>query len=671
MLRTKLAKITVTAGLAVAVTVGGSPALAAGPAGSAATVTAVAELPDGVRAACAPSTAPGQMACTALVRTDLGAGTGVQPAAPPPPGFAPADLQAAYGLPSSYSGSRQTIAVVDAFDDPNAEADLAVYRSQFGLPACTVASGCLTRVDQNGGTTFPVPDPAWANETAIDLDMVSAACPNCRILLVEANSANISDLGSAVNTAVFLGARFVSNSYAGPEDSNNLLYDNTYFNHPGVAVTVAAGDSGYGVNYPAASQYVTAVGGTTLTRTGTGWRGWSESAYGLASAGCSAYDPKPAWQHDTGCANRSVADVATVADPATGVAYYNSFNAAGWLVGGGTSVGAPLVAAAYGLAGTPPSTGYPAAYPYAGAAILNDVTAGTDGTCSVTYLCNAGTGYDGPTGLGTPQGPMSFSSTGSITGPLPSGVYGKCLDDDGSTADGSPVTIWTCNGTANQGWTLSTDGTIRIGTACLTVSGTANNDPAHLYHCNHTVGQQWRVGPSGELINPNSGRCLDDPSATTTNGTQQVIYNCKGIVNQRWTLPSAVPASAAVRLVSGVPSNLCANDSGGKATDGNPIQIWTCNGTSAQTFSVKSDGTIRVAGVCVDVKASGKTPDTPVQAHSCNGTGAQQWLVRPDGTLLNPESGLCLTDPFAATLNGTQLVISTCSAAADQTWALS
>ncbi|AUY54618.1 S53 family peptidase [Streptomyces sp. CB01881] len=356
---------------------------------------------------------PGEMACLALARTDLPQQSTLAPNATPS-GYGPGDLAAAYNLPTS-AGSGATVAIVDANDDPNAESDLAAYRSQYGLPACTTANGCFKKVDQRGGTSYPSADSGWAGEISLDVDMVSAVCPNCHILLVEADSATMENLGAAVNTAVSLGAKYVSNSYGGSEDSTDPSSDASYFNHPGVAITVSSGDSGYGVEYPAASQYVTAVGGTSLNRAST-TRGWSEKVWGTTSggngagSGCSAYDPKPSWQHDTGCAKRTVADVSAVADPATGVAVYQTYGGSGWNVYGGTSASAPIVAAVYALAGTPASGTNPASYPYAHTSALYDVTSGANGSCSPSYLCTAGSGYDGPTGLGTPNGTAAFTS---------------------------------------------------------------------------------------------------------------------------------------------------------------------------------------------------------------------------------------------------------------------
>ena len=252
--------------------------------------------------------------------------------------------------------------------------------------------------------------------------MVSAVCPNCRILLVEADTNSFANIGLSVNEAAALGAVAISNSYGAYEgNAPSSVYAD--YNHPGIAVVASSGDSGYyyglDVNFPASSQYVTAVGGTTLMRS-SGSRGWSETAWSGAGSGCSSVCPKPAWQVDKGCSKRMVADVAAVANPATGVSVYDSepipgYNFSGWLVFGGTSVSSPIVASIYALAGNTRSLAY-GSDPYSHTISLFDVTQGTnDGTCvspwvtkSQVYFCSAQPGYDGPTGLGTPNGMGAF-----------------------------------------------------------------------------------------------------------------------------------------------------------------------------------------------------------------------------------------------------------------------
>jgi subtilase family serine protease len=333
---------------------------------------------------------------------------GITPLASSPGGLNPADLQAAYGLPSSTGGSGQTIAIVDAYDDPNAESDLAVYRAQFGMTACTTANGCFRKVNQSGGTSYPSANVGWAEEISLDLDMASAICPKCNILLVEATSASFVNLGTAVNRAVTLGANTVSNSYGGSESSSESSYA-SYYSHAGVIITVSSGDSGYGVEVPAAYKTVVAVGGTTLTRATSTTRGWTETAWSGAGSGCSAYISKPTWQTDTGCTRRTVADVSAVANPSTGVSVYDTYGSVGgWLVFGGTSVSSPIIASVYALAGNASSLNAAASLYSAPSGSLYDVTSGSNGSCGSSYLCTAKTGYDGPTGLGTPHGVGAF-----------------------------------------------------------------------------------------------------------------------------------------------------------------------------------------------------------------------------------------------------------------------
>jgi subtilase family serine protease len=340
----------------------------------------------------------GYAACHARVRTDS---TGKPFAASGPSGYNPSDIRSAYSLTSASSGGK-TVAIVDAYDDPTAEADLGVYRSQFGLPACTTANGCFTKVGQTG-SKLPRANAGWATEISLDLDMVSATCPDCKILLVEANSASFADLGAAVNYAAGVaGVVAISNSYGGSDSAPLSAYD-----HPGIAITASTGDAGYGVESPASFKTVVAVGGTSLNRSGTTW---TETAWGGAGSGCSSKNTKPSWQTAaTQCSGKANADVSAVADPQTGVSVYDSTRyqgRVGWQVYGGTSASSPIIASVYALGGN--TSGYPASYTWAHASSLHDVTSGTNGTCTTAVWCKAGTGWDGPTGLGTPNGVGAF-----------------------------------------------------------------------------------------------------------------------------------------------------------------------------------------------------------------------------------------------------------------------
>jgi subtilase family serine protease len=346
------------------------------------------------------SPAPGAASCNALVVLDR---ANKPAASSSPAGLNPADIRGAYGLTGSVSGGR-TVAIVDAYDDPTAEADLGVYRSQFGLPACTTANGCFRKVNQSGGSKLPRANAGWATEISLDLDMVSATCPDCKILLVEAGSASFSNLGAAVNYAATQGVSAISNSYGG-SDAGQL----SAYNHPGIAITASTGDAGYGIESPASFDSVIAVGGTSLTKASTS-RGWSEKAWSGAGSGCSTLNAKPSWQTSaTQCGGKANADVSAVADPNTGVSVYDSTSyqgSSGWLVYGGTSASSPIIASVYALSGN--TAGYPASYTWAHSSALNDVTTGSNGSCPTAIWCNAATGWDGPTGLGTPHGTAAF-----------------------------------------------------------------------------------------------------------------------------------------------------------------------------------------------------------------------------------------------------------------------
>jgi subtilase family serine protease len=384
--------------------------------------SALAKLPRHtvMRAACAAATPPGSAHCNAWLVANLKR----KPlaSASPAGGYGPPDLQSAYAVASAAAaaGGGQTVGIVDAYDDSTAASDLNTYRSTYGLPACTTANGCFRKVNQTGVQgSYPSNNQSWAIEVSLDIEMVSAVCPNCHILLVEATNNSSANLYAAEDTAARLGATEISNSYGGGESSGETSSD-SHFNHPGIAITASSGDSGYsgGVEYPAASPDVTAVGGTSLSRASTA-RGWTETAWNGAGSGCSAYEAEPSWQQPLtpGCAHRTVADVSAVADPNTGVNVYdsncNSLNSLlgncfkGWGVVGGTSASSPIIASVYALAGNASTVSY-GSYPYAHTTALNDVTSGNNGSCSPAFLCTAGPGYDGPTGLGTPNGTGAF-----------------------------------------------------------------------------------------------------------------------------------------------------------------------------------------------------------------------------------------------------------------------
>jgi len=357
--------------------------------------------PRGDQLVCGSASA-GYAACAAHVQTDSRTARAAATIAFTT-GLTPAQLTTAYG---PFGSGHPLVAIVDAYANPNAAADLATYRTQFGL-----GTAPFTQVNQTGGAiTTVAANVGWGQEEMLDLDMVAAICPQCSILYVGASSASFADLGTAVKTAAGLGATVISNSYGAKEFAGEAAY--TQWNITGVAVTVASGDSGYGVQYPAAAAGVIAVGGTTLKLTAAGKRS-SETVWSGAGSGCSAYIAKPTWQTDKSCAKRAVADVAAVADPATGVAVYDSYGStagANWFVFGGTSVATPIVGAIFARDVVTAAPGNPAKGLYTNRSGLFDVTSGKNGTCTTkastatAYLCTGSVGYDGPTGNGSPKG---------------------------------------------------------------------------------------------------------------------------------------------------------------------------------------------------------------------------------------------------------------------------
>jgi subtilase family serine protease len=338
---------------------------------------------------------------------------------PAPSGYGTVQFHSAY-TSTVNAPSKTIIAIVDAYDNPNVLSDLNTYSDSFGIPrlaGCTTsitnsATPCFQKIDQRGGTRLPRTNSGWALEIALDVEVAHAMCQNCSILLVEADSNSFSNLLAAEDRAGLMGAKIISNSWGGNEFSGETssTYDG-HFNKPGIEITVSSGDSGYGTEFPAASKYVTAVGGTTLNLNGGAYA--IETAWNGAGSGCSSYESIPSWQvgiTDSLCAgHRMVADVSADADPNTGAAVYDSVNyqgQKGWFQVGGTSLSSPLIAGIYALAGGSVSPSLP--YTKGSASNLHDVISGNNGSCGGSYLCTALTGYDGPTGLGSPNGLGAF-----------------------------------------------------------------------------------------------------------------------------------------------------------------------------------------------------------------------------------------------------------------------
>lgn len=335
---------------------------------------------------------------------------------PAPQQMTPAYLQQAYDTTylSATRGTGDTVAIVGVYNDQAAASDLATFRSTYGLSACAESNGCFQQLNEQGQSSpLPAEDTNWAEEESMDVEAVSALCPNCKIDLVEANAADAQDLQAAVGAAIAAGANQVSISGDGIYTQNPF----TSIGSANVSIDVATGDNGAlpaGEDaYPAALPYVTAVGGTTLNPSSASSptaRGVTETAWNGSSAGCDTQEAALPYQPADGCSGRSYADVSADADPSTGLTVYDS-PAGGWFDGGGTSLAAPLVAAFQAITGVNGSTPQ---WAYADAANLNDPSTGSTGACTgqSSVLCNAGEGYDGPTGAGSISGQLATGAPG-------------------------------------------------------------------------------------------------------------------------------------------------------------------------------------------------------------------------------------------------------------------
>lgn len=366
-----------------------------------------------MRAAC-PAANPGYARCFTLYRPQTSVNRAIAAGVPGrdsrPAGLSPKAIEAAYRLPVNRN-SHQTVAVSIAFDTPRLSKYLAHYRSFYGLPPCTVATGCFRKVNQYGNAS-PLPPSGvgsgWDLEATLDVSMISVACPHCKIIVAEALNPSFFNLARSEDAAARLGAEVISNSYGARENGLSLQFSKAY-HHPRHTIVVSTGDFGYtAANFPADLSTVTAAGGTELVPAHTK-RGWSERAWFAGSSGCSGYVSKPAWQHDAHCPGRTVADVSAVA---MNIPIYNK-DYGGWITVEGTSVSAPLLAGIYGLAGN--AGKLPLGYVYRHRKGLFDITRGDNSlfvsakqACGDDYLCVAKKGYDAPTGLGSPDGISAF-----------------------------------------------------------------------------------------------------------------------------------------------------------------------------------------------------------------------------------------------------------------------
>ncbi len=497
--------------------------------------------------ACAAVIVVGHQSCFALKRDGLHQilASASPDAIPAGVGYGPSQLQSAYSLTSvsAADGSGRTIAIVDAFDDPTAASDLATYRSAAGLPAVP----SFKKLNQNGATS-PLPSEApadddWTLEESLDLDMASAICPLCNIVLVEANDDTSNGLYVAENTAASV-AGYISNSWGGSESASDTTLDSSDFNHPGDVITASAGDSGFGVIYPATSPNVVSVGGTRLS-TASNSRGWTESVWNTTpgsegtGSGCSAFEPQPSWQTalglPSGCSKRIDNDTSADADPNTGLAVYDTSNGnGGWNEVGGTSASSPMLAAMYALAGNAGSN--PADDIYTHTSDFYDVTSGNDGSCSPAYLCTAETGFDGPTGIGTPDGiaglvtgtsagnTVTVTNPGSQTGTVGTAVSLQIHASD--SASGQTLT-YTATGLP-AGLSISSSGLIS-GTPTTAATSSVAVTATDTTGASGSASFTWTISSAGGTTCSTHTQLLGNPGFET--GSAAPWTSTAGVIN--------------------------------------------------------------------------------------------------------------------------------------------
>lgn len=778
-------------------------------------------LPAGERAAC-PAPKPGRVSCGSIIRTgpvkNAAAGPAVRSTsggtaagtvkagtdAAAASGYSPAQLQSAYNLTTAAAtggianGAPVTVAISTPYDDPDAAADLAAYRAQFGQAPCIttanvanyslpLGSGCVTKVNEdNQASPLPSAPPAasgdWTETVSAEIDMISAACPNCEILLSEADGETIADAGQSLVTAEN-DADIVLAGWSAYEFAGETADDHAYLNAPGKALVTGAGDEGFVSEWPAASQYVTAVGGTTLTADASTSRGYTETAWSSGSAACATFEAKPSWQPDTGtngCPNRTENDTAAVGDPATPVAIYDSTapangdgRTAGWVTGASTVTASALIAGIYALNGLPRAGTYPASYPYQAGASgdFNDVTSGSDGTCESNrqYLCNAVSGYDGPTGMGTPKGPAGLSDQASggtvtvpdpgtqdygpgekvsiplqasssdpgqaitwtaaglpdglsinsatgavtgtltsaadstatvtatatdaagasgtasfrivttgklsagwtaVTGPVSSGVSGKCLDDtNGSTTAGNQVQSYACNSETTQNWQYQPGddpgqgGAIQYAAStglCLAAAGLASGSKVTLQKCDGDDKQAWIAESNEAFVSPSSGLCLTNPGDSTTDGSKLDVEACTSAAGQEWAFPAS-------EITSGITGD-CLDDYQNNTANGTPLDLAACTNAVGQKWIPRSGNTLHVNSHCLDLTAGSTLDGAAPQIYACNNGVNQTWTITPAGEIISLVSGKCLADPGDSTTAGTKLVQEDCQGNPGEIW---
>ncbi|MHB1784144.1 MAG: hypothetical protein ACYCTE_15915 [Acidimicrobiales bacterium] len=625
-----------------------------------------------------------------------------------PSGYYPADLQSAYNLASALSSMTTpggaTVAVVDAYNDPYAASDLATYRATMSAatdpstaltgsaipPLCTptVISGCIhfTKVNQSGGTSYPKGNTGWGEEISLDLDMISAICPDCNITLVEASSNSFSNLDAAVAYAKSLHPAAVTNSYGGSEFSSETSYNSTYSSSSSggpTAVTAATGDGGYGVEFPAAAPDVTAVGGTSLTYGGTGtslvWN--PQTVWSGAGAGCSAYETMPTWQDTSAfdlpsvCTSRQVGDVSAVADPSTGVAVYDTYGESGWMVFGGTSASTQIIGAMYGLAAGAGAEQPSPAGLYAGSGVV-PVTSGSDGSCGGTYLCQAGTGqlssgYAGPVGVGVPDGVGAFSTAAAVAeGTLsfsPSSetatagqAVGPLTVDLSAAAPSGGVTVDLATSSSGGGFSTSSSGTF---STTLQLPVAAGSTPTERFYYEDTVAGTptvtasatgWATGSLSATVaaGPLASIAVSPSSATVAEGATQTFtatgadsYGNPVSVDPSWTTNVS---GGSFSPTSGPSTTFTAGSTSGSGTvtaaqgsAGGSANV-TVSALASMTVSVTNGATVR----------KGPNYRTPITVAAADATTLAAPLSGAN-VALDVYSGSCSTGTLVSSGSGT------------------
>jgi subtilase family serine protease len=547
------------------------------------------------RAVC-PSPPAGFAHCHVLVVTD---GRGNPLASTSPTGLPPATIDSVYGFPGGLTaGAGQTIAIVDAYDDPTAAGDLSTFSSQYKLPDCTTSNGCFSKVNQTGGTSYPKSNSGWALEISLDIEWAHAIAPGAKILLVEASSNSFTNLLAAEDYAG-RNAQYVSNSWGGSEFSGESSYD-SHFSQTGVSFFVSAGDSGLPAEYPSASPNVISVGGTTLHFSGstlTGETGWSSGG-----GGCSAYETAASAQSsfseysNVSCGGkRATPDVSLDADPNSGVSVYDStsyYGQSGWFTVGGTSASSPMWAAASADKGAQVN----ALYVYGNNITYRDITQGNNGA-----PCLAG--YDLCTGRGswlygtTSQQPtLSIMDGGGQT--IAADTQSAPITVSVSPAQSSDVTV-TLHSTSSTGTFTPASVTIPAGS-----SGTFT-------YKDSTPGT-WTLTASA----PGTTSATTTITVTSSSSSAMTLTLTSGQVSQKgpnYHVPLTVTATGSSGPLSGVSVTL--DVYGGSTCSGSVVASGTgttgANGTAGFTFSTRQTGSwCAVATATATGYSAGTSTDT-------------------------------------------------------------